>query len=108
MDGQGVRIALTFQKDLPEVLRQAIPRGLLFGAVRDRAVCQTAGLAIATGRDHGVHQGTRIRPDPADPTCAGYSLAISIGAARDVTPPEICDAIRKAATTAGTLINLRN
>jgi hypothetical protein len=39
---------------------------------------------------------------------AGYSLAISIGAGRDVTPPEICDAIRKAATTAGTLINLRN
>jgi|tagenome__1003787_1003787.scaffolds.fasta_scaffold20778525_1 hypothetical protein len=31
-----------------------------------------------------------------------------MGAVRDVTAPEICDAIRKAATTAGTLINLRN
>jgi hypothetical protein len=38
----------------------------------------------------------------------GYSLAIAIGAVRGVTAPEICDAIRKAATTAGTLINLRN
>jgi hypothetical protein len=35
-------------------------------------------------------------------------VAISIAAVRVVTPPEICDAIRKAATTAGTLINLRN
>ena len=37
-----------------------------------------------------------------------YSLASATGARGIVTPPEICDAIRKAATTAGTLINLRN
>ena len=43
---------------------------------------------------------------PISPT--GYSLAISTGAVREVTPPEICDAIRNAATTAGRLINLRN
>ena len=40
-------------------------------------------------------------------TSAGYSAAISTGV-RDITPPEICDAIRNAAITAGTLINLRN
>ena len=39
---------------------------------------------------------------------AGYSLASATGARGIVTPPEICDAIRNAATTAGTLINLRN
>jgi len=37
-----------------------------------------------------------------------YSLASATGARGIVTPPEICDAIRNAATTAGTLINLRN
>jgi hypothetical protein len=37
-----------------------------------------------------------------------YLLAIFMGDVRDITPPEICDAIRNAATTAGTLINLRN
>jgi hypothetical protein len=46
---------------------------------------------------------------PADPPwAAGYSLAIATGAGADVTPPEICDAIRNATTTAGTLINLKN
>jgi hypothetical protein len=39
---------------------------------------------------------------------AGYSLAISTGVLRGLTAPEICEAIRNAATTAGTLINLRN
>jgi hypothetical protein len=39
---------------------------------------------------------------------AGYSLASATGARGIITPPEICDAIRNAATTAGTLINLRN
>ena len=52
--------------------------------------------------------GTRTRPGPCLPGLAAYSLAISIATERDVNPPEICDAIRKAATTAGTLINLRN
>jgi hypothetical protein len=37
-----------------------------------------------------------------------YLLAIAIGEVRGITPPEICDAIRNAAITAGTLINLRN
>jgi hypothetical protein len=37
-----------------------------------------------------------------------YSLASAIGTWDGITPPEICDAIRNAATTAGTLINLRN
>jgi hypothetical protein len=37
-----------------------------------------------------------------------YSLASSTGVGRDITPPEICDAIRNAATTAGTLISLKN
>jgi hypothetical protein len=36
----------------------------------------------------------------------GYSLTSDTAAG--ITPPEICDAIRKATTTAGTLINLRN
>jgi len=39
---------------------------------------------------------------------AAYSLASSTGVVRSITPPEICEAIRNAATTAGTLINLRN
>lgn len=38
----------------------------------------------------------------------GYSPASAIGTRGGITPPEICDAIRNAATTAGTLINLRN
>jgi hypothetical protein len=38
----------------------------------------------------------------------GYWFAICVDTVRDITPPEICDAIRNAATTAGTLINLRN
>jgi hypothetical protein len=38
----------------------------------------------------------------------GYLLAIAIGEVRGMTPPEICDAIRNATTTAGTLIILRN
>jgi hypothetical protein len=37
-----------------------------------------------------------------------YRLDISACAAWKTPPPEICDAIRKAATTAGTLISLRN
>jgi hypothetical protein len=53
----------------------------------------------------------RVRPTRA-PTqlsiSARYSLASSTGVVRDITPPEICDAIRNATTTAGTLINLRN
>jgi len=39
---------------------------------------------------------------------AGYSPASSIGAVRGNTPPEICDAIKNATTTAGRLISLRN
>lgn len=38
----------------------------------------------------------------------GYSLANSTDVGRDITPPEICDAIRNAAITAGTLISLKN
>jgi hypothetical protein len=37
-----------------------------------------------------------------------YSLAICADAEWNITPPETCDAIRNAATTAGTLINLKN
>jgi hypothetical protein len=37
-----------------------------------------------------------------------YSLAIVIGVCCGVTAAEICDAIRKAANTAGTLTSLRN
>jgi hypothetical protein len=37
-----------------------------------------------------------------------YSPAICTCAGRRIPAPEICDAIRKATTTAGTLINLRN
>jgi hypothetical protein len=39
---------------------------------------------------------------------AGYSLVSATGARGVINPPEICDAIRNAATTAGTLINLKN
>jgi hypothetical protein len=46
--------------------------------------------------------------DSGDVGFAGYLLAIATGEVRDVIPPEICDAMRNAATTAGTLINLRN
>jgi len=38
----------------------------------------------------------------------GYSLASCTDAGREITPPEICDAIRNATTMAGTLISLRN
>ena len=38
----------------------------------------------------------------------GYSLAIWTWAERKTPAPETCDAIRNAATTAGTLISLRN
>jgi hypothetical protein len=37
-----------------------------------------------------------------------YSRAITIGSSCGVTAAEICDAIRKAANTAGTLTSLRN
>jgi hypothetical protein len=36
VNGHAMRIAPAFQKDLPEMLRQALPRALSFGAVRDR------------------------------------------------------------------------
>jgi hypothetical protein len=38
----------------------------------------------------------------------GYSLTICTCAGRKIPAPEICDAIRNAATTAGRLISLRN
>jgi hypothetical protein len=54
--------------------------------------------------------GRALAPTAGQSTlrAADYSLAISIGAGREVNPPEICDAIRNAATTAGRLISLRN
>jgi hypothetical protein len=42
-----------------------------------------------------------------NPVVWDYSLTISTCAGRPVKPPEICDAIRNAATTAGRLISLR-
>jgi hypothetical protein len=64
-------------------------------------------------------QSDRHRPHPPEPWSAtwtnlafrlveGYSPASAARARGIITPPEICDAIRKAATTAGTHINLRN
>jgi hypothetical protein len=38
----------------------------------------------------------------------GYLLANSTWAGCEVIPPEICDAIKNAATTAGRLISLKN
>jgi hypothetical protein len=43
-----------------------------------------------------------------DVGAGGYSLANSTWARCEVTPPEICDAIKNAATTAGRLISLKN
>jgi hypothetical protein len=37
-----------------------------------------------------------------------YSLAICVDAEWKIPAPETCDAIRKATTTAGTLISLKN
>ena len=42
------------------------------------------------------------------PSMRRYSLVITIGLACGVTAAEICDAIKKAANTAGTLTSLRN
>jgi len=47
-------------------------------------------------------------PSPGYRRDKGYSPALCITGGTGITPPEICDAIRKAATTAGTVINLRN
>jgi hypothetical protein len=70
-----------------------------------------AGEQEKTARDNGggsrgsgpddVTKVGQARPD-------GYSLASSMGAVRGNTPPETCDAIRNATTTAGRLISLRN
>jgi hypothetical protein len=43
-----------------------------------------------------------------DAPLSAYSLASCAGAWWKIPPPETCDAIRNAATTAGTLISLRN
>jgi hypothetical protein len=42
------------------------------------------------------------------PGLGGYSLASCTCEGCDITPPETCDAIRNATTTAGTLISLKN
>ena len=42
------------------------------------------------------------------PLVRHYSLVITIGLTCGVTAAEICDAIKKAANTAGTLTSLRN
>ena len=52
----------------------------------------------------------RVRPTRAPSVfdqCGLFAGQLDRGGA-GITPPEICDAIRNAATTAGTLINLRN
>ena len=50
------------------------------------------------------------RADPMTeiPSVRHYSLVITIGLACGVTAAEICDAIKKAANTAGTMTSLRN
>jgi hypothetical protein len=77
-------------------------------ALKEQADAMVTHRQPPIGRDSG-----RVRPGEIDPTrwwigLTGYSLASSAGVGRDITPPEICDAIRNAATTAGTLISLKN
>ena len=69
-------------------------------ASRGSAAEQTQSTSGAQLHDPGWLAGLSDYSD--------YSLAISIATVRGVNPPEICDAIKNAATTAGTLINLRN
>src|ERR1700730_17580469 len=58
-------------------------------------------------RDPGKRCGSEEGPNRAI-GLTGYSLASCTDAGREITPPEICDAIRNATTMAGTLISLRN
>jgi hypothetical protein len=72
----------------------------------------TSPLADVAGakrrnRHLGKRSGSEEGPNRAV-GLAGYSLASCTDAGREITPPEICDAIRNATTMAGTLISLRN
>ncbi len=58
-----------------------------------------------------AHRETRARPvpDPGDGFLRdGYWLANCAGWTWNTPAPDTCEAIRKAATTAGTLMSLRN
>jgi hypothetical protein len=61
-----------------------------------------------TPRTSGIHYRVRIARPSDRMALSGYSLASWNCGDCGVRPPEICDAIRNAATTAGRLISLKN
>jgi hypothetical protein len=59
-------------------------------------------------RDAASKFGQPIKALIFDAVYGGYSLAICVDAEWKIPAPETCDAIRNAATMAGTLISLKN